>query len=634
MYKLGVPVTTSSKLAAHDREKSAKEFHEMGISRVFVSPGQYEVTPEGRAKMLADVADHIEFYRSEGFEVGVWGWTFWAKGELPFAEITSLEGKKNHLFYCPADPAFRAFAAEYIADIARLSPDLIQFDDDFRFTHFGNGVNCFCEHHLALMRDILGEQVDREKLETELFTGRPNRYRRAWMEAKAESLRMFARDIRAAVDRVNPEIRLGFCSCISNFGCEGVSPIELSKIFAGGTKPFMRLTGAPYWAVNKSWGNRLQNVIEVNRSEIAQCRDSGIEIFSEGDVYPRPRYNVPAAFLEMFDLALRASGGTDGILKYTHDYTSHIDYEKGYMRRHLDNKALYERVHKLFDGRTCEGVRVWDRQEKILDKTFYGEDPSYVLDNMLFNVAARMCADASVPTVYEGEGICTIAFGEDVLDVPRNVYKNGLIIDLTAAEILTEQGIDVGLRGVSAEREKGGALMESRFEHFLPDDEYINGTYDAYEITVAEGAEIDSEFEYKSELSTQTTPAAYFYENADGEKFFVFAHRSYFNQEDSYRSYARARQLRRAVERLSGKRLPAFVDGNPDVYLIAKRGEDGSLAVALFNLSIDTLLDGVVELDGAYSRVSADGAEATLVGDRVHLSRVAPFSFVSLHLTK
>ena len=199
MYKIGVPVTTSSKLAMRDREKSAKEFHEMGISRVFVSPGQYEVTAVGRAKMLSDVADHIKFYRNEGFEVGVWGWTFWAKGELPFTEITSLEGKKNHLFYCPADPAFRAFAAEYVADIARLSPDLIQYDDDCRFAHFGNGVNCFCEHHLALISDILGEKVDREKLQKELFVGKTNRYRRAWLEAKGESLRMFARDMRASV---------------------------------------------------------------------------------------------------------------------------------------------------------------------------------------------------------------------------------------------------------------------------------------------------------------------------------------------------------------------------------------------------------------------------------------------------
>ena len=253
---------------------------------------------------------------------------------------------------------------------------------------------------------------------------------------------------------------------------------------------------------------------------------------------------------------------------------------------------------------------------------------------MLFNTAARMCADSSVPTTYEGEGVVGIAFGEDVLDVPRNVYKNGLIIDLTAAEILKEQGVDVGLVEVIPERSKGGALMENRFEHFLPEDEYTNDSYDAYEITVAEGAEIDSELEYKNELTTQTTPAAYFYENADGEKFFVFAHRAYFNGEGSYRSYARARQLRRAVERLSGKRLPAFVDGNPDVYLITKRAEDGSLAVALFNLSIDTLLDGVVELDATYSRVRADGAEATLEGDKVKLSTVQPFSFVSLHLEK
>ena len=62
---------------------------------------------------------------------------------------------------------------------------------------------------------------------------------------------------------------------------------------------------------------------------------------AEGDVYPRPRINCPASYLEGFDTAIRASGCTDGILKYGLDYTANADYETGYARFHERNTPLY-----------------------------------------------------------------------------------------------------------------------------------------------------------------------------------------------------------------------------------------------------------------------------------------------------
>jgi hypothetical protein len=34
---------------------------------------------------------------------------------------------------------------------------------------------------------------------------------------------------------------------------------------AGNTKPILRLIGAPYWAIKQGWGNRLADVIELER---------------------------------------------------------------------------------------------------------------------------------------------------------------------------------------------------------------------------------------------------------------------------------------------------------------------------------------------------------------------------------
>ena len=289
MYRISVPLPLSSSIIKRDREKIHADLSALGATRVFIADGQYRVNPEDRKRAFAEMKDNIEYFRALGYEVGIWIWTLWSSGQLPYAEIESIEGKHAPLFYCPLDEGFRAFAADYVREIATLGPDMILYDDDFRSAHLANGVNCFCKHHMREMSMMLGEELERKTLEREIFTGGRNRYRDAWMEAKAKGLRLFADDMRAAVDSVNPTVRLGFCSCISNWGAEGVSPVELTHRFAGKTKPFMRLSGAPYWAVKQSWMNRLQGVIEFNRSEIEECRPDHIL-----DGYRQPRRSVKA----------------------------------------------------------------------------------------------------------------------------------------------------------------------------------------------------------------------------------------------------------------------------------------------------------------------------------------------------
>ena len=99
-----------------------------------------------------------------------------------------------------------------------------------------------------------------------------------------------------------------------------------------------RLIGAPYWAVRTSFGVSLQDAIELERMESSWDRAEDIEVFAEGDVYPRPRYNCPASYLEGFDTALRASGAFDGILRISIDYVSNVGCESGYLKKYLKNK--------------------------------------------------------------------------------------------------------------------------------------------------------------------------------------------------------------------------------------------------------------------------------------------------------
>ena len=63
----------------------------------------------------------------------------------------------------------------------------------------------------------------------------------------------------------------------------------VSKAFAGDTAPFLRTIGAAYHSTQVSMA------VETTRAQAFWCKGTGIELFTEGDVYPRPRYTVPAA---------------------------------------------------------------------------------------------------------------------------------------------------------------------------------------------------------------------------------------------------------------------------------------------------------------------------------------------------
>ena len=98
--------------------------------------------------------------------------------------------------------------------------------------------------------------------------------------------------MRESVDSVNTEIRLGTCTCMSSWDIDGISAKDTAYILAGNTKPFLRLIGAPYWAVERNWGNCIQDVVELERMESSWTREEEIEIMAEGDAYPRPRIHI------------------------------------------------------------------------------------------------------------------------------------------------------------------------------------------------------------------------------------------------------------------------------------------------------------------------------------------------------
>jgi hypothetical protein len=622
MYKISVPVMNKNFERA-GKEELVRKLKSIDAQRVFLALDTYETDVEKQKIIFSSLKENTEFLKKHGFEVGAWVWTYTLKGDNDYVHMKFTSGNTSDGFICPSDENFRRFAGNYIKDIAKCGVDIIMYDDDYRYGFLDSGLGCVCENHIEYMENILGEKLPENVIDEYLISGSENKYRSAWLEANRYFMLKFAEDMRKCLDEINPAIRFGACSCMSVWDFDGTDSIEISKQLAGKTKPFLRLIGAPYWAVNKGWGNRLQDVIELERMELAWCADEDIEIFGEGDVYPRPRFNCPASYLEGFDTALRADGSFDGILKYAIDYTSNANYENGYVKRHIENKEIYKEIEAIFGNKKAVGVRVYESMKKFEHMSVPKVAKNKNLAEMFFSPAARMLASCSIPTVYEGNGLCGIVFGENAKYIPDEAFKNGLIIDARAAEILVERGIDVGIES------RTDLPLKGTTEYFSDENEYVPVSLvsNTYNINLKPGAKVQSYFVDKD----VTYPASYIYENADGQRFFVFGFDGYFMHESLYRQYTRSRQLAQNIKWLSGNNLSAYISGNPDLYVMNK-SNGKVLAVGLWNFFEDYISEPIIKLDKKYSKIRFLNCVGKLEEDTVYLSKIQPYEFVAFEV--
>lgn len=623
-YKYGVPVMNRNFRYGMNREKTVELLKKMGVQRVFVAIESNCTGGELKEKALDDLRFNTEYLHARGFEVGAWFWAFYNTLENDFVRMESPEGRVSRETVCPTDEKYCEEMCSFIKGVTAAGVDLIQFDDDFRYGFLDMGFGCLCENHLDRIRKLLGENASRETVAHGIMNGGKNKYRDAFIAVNGQVFEEFAEKCRKSVDAVNPSVRLGFCSCITSWDIDGTTPDRLARILAGNTKPFYRLIGAPYWAAMNAWGHtRLSYVIEQERLEANRREDPDIEIFSEGDTYPRPRYRVPAAYLEGFDEALRADGCTDGILKYSFDYTADYDYETGYNEAHIRNLPVYAAIDDMFAGKQPVGARVFDNVNKFAAVAMpTNKNEPVKAQELAFSVPARFLAANSVPAVYSGNEYSGVAFGEDARILTPELLKNGAVIDYAAAVILKESGIDTGI--VS----ENGTVGMGATEYFSNGGRLSSLTATViHKVTLAPGAEVGSYIEKNGEKF----PVFYMYRNANGVSFAVYTFDAYSAEETVFRNYERQRQLIEALRVLSGKRLPAVCAGHPDLYILTKK-RDNTLSVGLWNFFPDKIYAPKVELSEKINSFRTFGAEGKAEGNILTLSEIAPYGFAAAEI--
>ncbi len=582
MYKTYVPIMLSS--PALDEDAVLRRLRRIGAAGIFLAIAR----DTREADLFTDFEEEllrrlIPYFKQAGLEVVIWiGETIGhARSPLPKGSsprFTPLRPPRvgDSTAFCPLDEEFISALERQMKRLGVLGADRIILDDDYRLEG-----GCLCPLHQKKIEEIMGEPIDPSIFYERVMHGGASRERDAYLRANGESLESLAARLRAALDTVSSKTRLGACTCNSVWDEDGTSPIALARIFAGETPPFIRLIGAPYWAAS---GVPLGDVIESERMSIAWCRESGIELLTEGDTYPRPRFMTPACYLECFDTALRAAGGSDGILKYMLDYVAHPEDEGGYMDAAEKNRPLYAMIDSLFCGKRKLGVYPYSPMHTFRDAELSGQPA-----RLRFHRECHLqCAvRSSLATTYE-EGGPMLLFGERARHVPRELLANGAVIDLPAARILLSRGIDVGINGeVLDSLPQGEGFSSVPVMHFMEEDRYVRLQDMAGYLPLA----FDSRARVLTELVTEdaATPCICRYQNGDGERFVLLPFDAELAAVTSgfFDSYPMHRLLSREIDAMSAHPLPYHSLGqNPYLYPIV--AEDAhSTVIGLWNLFAD-----------------------------------------------
>ncbi len=630
MYKLSVPIMAST-VTRENRGRYADLCKEARVERIFLAGGALE------PPVPKDLKEKVSYFKAQGFEVGIWvdslghglvlSHVEGADQASPYTQMVDLFGKQLHHACCPLDPDFIETASKRLCEYADTGADLIMLDDDFRLSNHGGDLSCGCPLHMERISKILEEPISLEELRPYMISGKKNKYRSAWLQAQSESLLELAAAFRKALDKEHSDTNLCFCTGPCLFDVDHIDVKKIVKVLAGNNPPLMRMSGAPYWAA-KPRRHTLPASIECARLTASFMDDCGIERMAEGDVYPRPRYTCPASYMELYDQAVRVDGGYEGILKYMADYVAGPDFELGYFKFHQQSAPIYQKLPHLFPKGANRGVRI-----QIRPHTYEGADLDLITrpdSRSPYPADGAMLAGCGIPTIYRGKGFCNSVFGENAREYDLSLLKEGTILDATAAMILIERGVDLGI-------ENAGTLFEHTVSFAHGKDAtrkslVTEGTLRLIKPALKAGAEVEL---FYSEPDG-SHPLAYRYENQKGERFlvFLFEGASTLRLCGLLRCPSMQELLASALPWLGRGPLPAACIGNPELYLMAEQTNDG-LSLALFNCFADPLLEPTITLGEEYSALESFGCKATLQGKSIRIeSPVHAFTSAFFKLTK
>jgi hypothetical protein len=527
----------------------------------------------------------------------------------PFQRIVRADGSTNNRI-CPLDPDFKHHLRAVVQTVAATRPAFLLVDDDFRL--FFGGYGCFCPLHLAAFNQETGRHDDRDSLLDVLqkTDAASRRIGDAWNAGLLNSLLALAREVRAGLDDIDPDLPCGYCGAVDGPGTVSlIAPI--ARVLGGKQPPVVR--------INNSWylGNDAKGLLDrlyptALQTEALRAADIS-EILSESDTFPHNRYCTPARAINAHLIFSLLHGTTGAKLWVTRMGAYEPASGDAYRDMLTHNRKLYQELFRLLPT-VC-----WDEPATPLPRqpvspwnpADYGKDRTVTW-------AANVCGHLGIPCrVGSGGDTSAVAMltGPEVAfftDAELTAFlANGLLLDGSAAEQLCQRGFSEQL-GVMVD---APADHPGDFERLLAHP--VNGALAGQQIALAsfcgasnrrltvlapEVQPLSTVFRipwYLSPDAVAVGPGLTLFENRLGGRVAVYAAALDFPGNLlaylitlTFMNETRRAQLIGVLDWLNRTPLPAVALTDVDLYVrhgvIAPEAGGGEL-LALFNLNLDPL---------------------------------------------
>ena len=554
-----------------------------------------------------------------------------------FSGFSPIEDSEGHASAdnkkCPLDPAFAADWAAKVKAVALSRPRFISIEDDYTLA-WGRGLNrhgaCFCKRHLAAFARRYGKALTAVEIAAafERRTAENLPVRRAFADTVRESLVSLARTVRAAVDEVDPTIRIVLCESGSCSDKDGDALEPIARAFAGGTRPAVRPAGAIYGA--ETTPASIPGAVAHTMWTLERL-PSDVETFYEADAYPHNRFYTSAAQLSSL-MAGAMAMGADDIYLYCLQYLDDPLEDSGYARAYLSLRPRLEAARDFIRSRRSRlaGVRtIWSADDLALVRGFgycHGGQlrcGAYLLSK--FGIPYTTRQDAKGPAILAG-GVAEVLSDAEL----RDVLSGGVLVDAVAAGILAERGFgDLLGTGVKAAEGRlpvtgetilpaaGCARRGKSVNAFYIFSAGTEGSVERFaRLYPRPGTEVWCQFSGPD--GKVVTPSLTYATNALGGRVAVLATSLVGNRSSGLFNLRKQELVQNLFRRMDSAAIPVEAFGTPGIWILAQVSEGGDeMLVMVNNLSGDVrsgveIAVGDAWVGGEVSRIGQDGRQVPL----------------------
>ncbi len=512
----------------------------------------------------------------------------------PWQRLVDISGAVSKGCYCASDPHVQEYIRQTYTVLAETKPDFIWFDDDLRLEPHGGVVQypCFCDGCLAIFSQETGRPWQRVALR-EAFSGgmldERLSLRRQWLEHNRQYAARALRWMRAGVDRVDPDLPLGFMSVEGSYSAYGM--VEWTESLAGEKNLEVKCRPGGGYYDDRAPADALAKAHWTGR-QVAFLPEKVTDIQYELENFPyQPLKKSRAIYRDeiAMSIAIGCTGAALNIMGLTQDPLGEFFPYLEQVRLH---RPFFDRAAAAF-GRS-PNLGFWpgfsrDHSAALNPRQDWFKTPLWGVDFSQFTELAEI----GLPMAYSpAHAALSVLSRTSVLDLPRSdllkILAGGVMLDGPALVELEEMGL-----GEHTGFRVRGTKENDTFETFTSDE--INGRFaswqrdchptfwpdSAYLLSPHPGARVLSECVDFEQVSAG--PCSGVFENNLGGRVAVMGYYPWI----LIQSLAKTWQVKSLFRWLSRDRLPGYVASYSKAALWRRTQANGKPAFMLVNASLD-----------------------------------------------